>query len=105
MDAGMASYVGAAGVGAAEGAGRLAARAAAIEVAAAIFGSIRRWGSKRQQEQRRGIDSLLKSGERAIGDGQSATGGGRKVYDRRRTPTSKMGELIQSPDSRFAQAL
>ena len=33
----MASYVGAAGAGAAEGAGRLAARAAAMEVAAAIL--------------------------------------------------------------------
>lgn len=37
IDAGMASYVGAAGVEAAWGAGREAARAAAIEVAAIIF--------------------------------------------------------------------
>jgi uncharacterized membrane protein YhiD involved in acid resistance len=37
MEGGIASYVGAAGVGAAVGAGREAARAAAIDVAAMIF--------------------------------------------------------------------
>lgn len=36
----MASYVGTVGAGAEEGAGRLAARAAAIEVAAAILADI-----------------------------------------------------------------
>jgi hypothetical protein len=37
MEGGIASYVGAAGAGAAVGAGRDAARAAAIDVAAMIF--------------------------------------------------------------------
>ena len=47
----MASYVGAAGAGAAEGAGRLAARAAAIEVAAAIFADVDRlWQAAKELE-------------------------------------------------------
>lgn len=47
----MASYVGAAGAGAEEGAGRLAARAAAIEVAAAIFADVRRFKRAAEREK------------------------------------------------------
>lgn len=42
MDAGIVSYVGATGAGAAEGAGREAASAAAIEVAIIVW-SVDRW--------------------------------------------------------------